>query len=163
MQILVAKSATNICAIPWKTTVQYRHKQKQNNILWEELGISGRNAVWTLQLLFLHLLVNLLLEASILWRLKDLHGIKRALSFSTKLRILIHCVSWCKHSNSCSVKILRKRQKNSNSQHAQHTLNDQITFWQVSMILTGSMNFMVYVTSLQTKQNCLNHSCTSPK
>lgn len=64
MQMLAAKSATNICAILWKITVQYRCKQDQSNILWKEFGVSGRNAVWTLQLLFLHLRVNLLLEAS---------------------------------------------------------------------------------------------------
>lgn len=97
---------------------------------------------------------------SILWRLKDSHGIKsRAFSFSTKLRTLIHCVSWCKHSNSHSVKILSKnRQRNSNSQHAQHTLNDQITFWQVLD------QWSLWCTWLLCKWNqCLNHSCTYPK
>lgn len=64
MQILAANSATNIYAIPWKTTVHYRWKQEQNNVLWKEFGVSGRNEVWTLQLLFLHLWVNLLLEES---------------------------------------------------------------------------------------------------
>lgn len=97
---------------------------------------------------------------SILWRLRDLHGIKsRALSFSTKLRIPIHRVSWCKHSNSCSVKILSKKgQRNSNSQHAQQTQ------WPDYFLTgTGSMKFMVYMTSLRMKQKCLNHSCTSSK
>lgn len=95
---------------------------------------------------------------SILWRLRDLHGIKsRALSFSTKLRIPIHRVSWCKHSNSHSVKILSKKgQRNSSSQHAQHTLNDQIIFWQVLD------QWSLWCTWLLCEWNkCLNHSCTS--
>lgn len=64
--------------------------------------------------------------------MKDLHGIKsRAHSFSTKLRMPINCVSLCKHSASCSGKILSKKKKQTNSQLAQHTLNDQIAFWQL--------------------------------